>query len=192
MNRIQDSGFRIEGAFALKQPSPPGAPMVKPKETLRSLAFRDRQRLGCGRCWRAMAGPVPRLLEGAAVGRYRTRCASLLRVLFLSKRPSDVFVLKTFLEFRPAVAEEFQEGNTNRLCLIAEPSRLHESRQFLGHLVGQIDAYGFHGNSVLRDQTVSLHTLRVNPRVVSVKASHAVWQFAIGSRQFSYRRETPC
>jgi hypothetical protein len=44
-----------------------------------------------------------------------------------------------------------------------EPSRLYQSRQFLGDLVRQIDIYGFHSNSILRDQSVSVYALRVSP-----------------------------
>jgi hypothetical protein len=112
------------------------------------------------------------------MGRYRTRCASSLRVLFLSKCPFNVFVLKTLLEFRGAVAEEFQKGNTNRLRFIVEPSRLYQSRQFLGDLVRQIDIYGFHRNSILGDQSVCMYALRVSPAAGSVKAPQAIWRFA--------------
>ena len=64
--------------------------------------------------------------------------------------PIQRFSPKTFLEFRGAVAEEFHQGNTNRLTFIVEPSGLYQSRQFLADLFRQIDIYGFHGNSILQ------------------------------------------
>jgi len=84
------------------------------------------------------------------MGRYRTQCASLLGFVSLSKRPLNVVVLKAFLEFRGAVAEEFHKGNANRLRFIAEPSRFYQSRQFLGDLFRQIDIYGFHSIRIWR------------------------------------------
>ena len=150
------------------QLSPPGALMVKPKR----LEYGCRQRV--------IAGLEPRLLRGATMGRYRTQYVSLLEVLLLSQYPFNVFVLKTLLEFRGAVAEELQKGDTNRLRFIVEPSRLHQSGQFLGDLVRQIDIYGFHSNSTLGDQSVCVHALRVSPGAGSVKAPQvapqAIWE----------------
>jgi len=98
--------------------------------------------------------------------------------MFLSKCPFNVFALKTLLEFRGAVAEKFQKGNTNRLRFVVEPSRLYQSRQFLGDLVGQINIYRFHSNSILGDKTVCTHALRVSPGAVRVKPPQASWQAA--------------
>jgi hypothetical protein len=58
-----------------------------------------------------------------------------------------------------------------------EPSRLYQSRQFLGDLIRQIDIYGFHSNSILGDQTVCMYALRVSPATGSVKAPQAIWRF---------------
>jgi hypothetical protein len=44
-----------------------------------------------------------------------------------------------------------------------EPSRLYQSRQFLGDLVRQIDFYGFHSNSILGDRSVCAYSVRVSP-----------------------------
>jgi len=85
------------------------------------------------------------------MGRYRIRCASWLRVLLRSERPFNVFALKTFLEWRGAVAEEFCQGSPDGLPLIGKPSCLDQSRQFLGKLFRQVDSNGFHGNSTFRE-----------------------------------------
>jgi len=176
----QDEPHRVAGRRAIRPsdlmpPLPPGAPMVTPIETISPTGpaqfrpqadsggpwlppkvpvpgtlFPDRQRWEYGHHPRVITIREPRLLRGVSRGRYRTRCASSLGVLFLSKCPFNVFVLKTFLEFRSVVAEEFHQGDANRLRFIAEPSRLNQSRQLLGDLFRQIDIYGFHLNSVLR------------------------------------------
>jgi len=135
----------------------------EPARQLHSFAFQDRQHLEYEHCLGLITVLVRRLLRGATMGRYRTRCTSLLRVLFLSKCPFNVFELKTLLEFRGAVAEEFQKGYTNRLRFVVEPSRLYQSRQFLGDLVRQIDFYGFHSNSILGDRSVCAYSVRVSP-----------------------------
>ena len=83
------------------------------------------------------------------MGRYRTRCASLLGFLSLPKRPFNVVLLKAFLKFRGAVAEEFHKSYANRLPFIAEPSRLYKMRQLLSDLFRQIDIDGLHSNSLL-------------------------------------------
>ena len=82
------------------------------------------------------------------MGRYRTRCASSLGFLFLPKRPFNVVLLKAFLKFCGAVAEEFHKSYANRLPFIAEPSRLYKLRQLLSDLFRQIDIDGFHSNSI--------------------------------------------
>ncbi len=115
-----------------------------------SFAFPDRQRREYEYRQRVITGPAHRLPQGATTGRYRTRCASWLGFVSLPKCPFNVVVLKAFLEFRGAVAEEFYKRNTNRLPFIAEPSRLYQSRQFLGDLFRQIDIYGFHSISIWR------------------------------------------
>ena len=99
------------------------------------------------------------------MGRYRTRCGSSLGFLSLSKRPFNVVVLKAFLEFRGAVAEEFRKGSANRLPLIAEPPRFYQPRQLLSDLFRQIDIYGFHSSpsDIVRQglRTFHLQILRV-------------------------------
>ncbi len=144
----------------------------------RSFAFQSRQHLEYEHCLGLITGLEHRPLRGATMGRYRRRCASSLRVLFLSKCPFNVFVLKTLLEFRGAVAEEFQKGNTNRLRFIVEPSRLYQPRQFLSDFVRQIDIYGFHSNPSLADRSVRAYALRVSPKAGSVKGHQAIPQFA--------------
>jgi hypothetical protein len=68
-----------------------------------------------------------------------------------------------------------------------EPSRLYQSRQFLSDFVRQIDIYGFHSNSVLEDQSICTHALRVNPTAGSVKASQVVRpvRWSAGDRRFA-------
>jgi len=104
------------------------------------------------------------------MGRYRTQYVSLLEVLLLSQYPFNVFVLKTLLEFRGAVAEEFHKGNANRFRFVVEPPRLYQSGQLLGDLVRQTNIYGFHSNSILGDQGIRAYALRVSPTARSVKA----------------------
>ncbi len=156
---------------------------------LHSLASPDPQRLEYGHCLRVITGLEHRLLRGATMGRYRIRCASSLGVLFLSKCPINVFVLKSLLEFRGAVAEEFQKGNTNCLRFIVEPSRLYQSRQFLGDLVRQIDIYGFHSNSILGDRSVCVHPFRVSPAAGSVKAPQGILRGSVPSGDPSARTD---
>ncbi len=115
---------------------------------LHSFAFPDRQRWGYEHRRRVIKGLGHRLLRDATMGRYRTRCASSLGFLSLPKRPFNVVMLKAFLKFRGAVAEELRKGNANRFRFIAKPSRLYQSRQFLSNLFRQINIYGFHSNSI--------------------------------------------
>lgn len=75
------------------------------------------------------------------MGLYHARRASSWGFLFLSQRPFDVVVLESFLEFGGAMTEEFHKGGPNRLPFIAEPSRLHQSRQLLSNLFRQIHIY---------------------------------------------------